>query len=765
MKRTFQFVSCLLLMMLAMSLCIMPISAAETGYISGDCRIFLPKSGTIKLTYKLLTAEGGTEVSGAAWSLIGDNAADNIGSYAYVNAASGELYISADAPLGESFRLKAETANYTAEKLITIHNVKYWTDFEDAEQVKTIFGSGFDTSLIQTEDNGNHYAAFTGGAWGIMNNTVPLTAENLATSSLNIEARFRTTGTAGTATGGDLYAMRVLYNEVSLNINDTTHTFSPYFNIYRSVEKDGLYPITSHYWYSEQQDTVISTYRSQNSVKVEKDIFNTYKWTIRGGVSATRSTQSLTVNNQTALSNYQMFQFDMNLDTVPVKEFNFYNDTDDIEIYSGEKASGTYSVLGEEKILLAPEGRTAAFTYTATPVLPWAEAADDIIWSVKENYSGVTFSEGKLLVSGSAARGSFTVQAKVGDTVIGEKKVTIIPTSPWSAVTDKTRAYRDFEELSEGKLATENNPYPNAIRVENLTPTDYSEGSSVVKINGKTYIEAKGRVYWSKDGTTLGVNIRDCAQMNYSGGNLEIASSSATIETNVKLNNAIGEHTAWSLLYLSQNGIDLRYQRLSDTLGGIYLYRDINGENTELISVMPFDACFNLRLYIDFAKKTYDAYINDRLVLGEEACTLTAAGGLNSTARMGCLVDDFAVYNGDKVSGTPQDLALTFYEDGAVKSDAAFGDKFVFTEAAEAKSISVGFSKKDSGLTAADDARLIFVFYDKNGKVTAVGKNDVVVTAQGMTVGAAGMTQSVEAGSYAKVFLWNKSALQPLTIR
>lgn len=759
MKRTFQFVSCLLLMMLAMSLCIMPIAAAETGYISGDCRIFLPKSGTIKLTYKLLTAEGGTEVSGAAWSLIGDNAADNIGSYAYVNAASGELYISADAPLGESFRLKAETANYTAEKLITIHNVKYWTDFEDAEQVKTIFGSGFDTSLIQ-EENGNHYADFTGGNWGASNVTNPLTPENLATTSLNIEARFRTTGTSGI--NGDLYAMRILYNEVSYMYDGQSVTFSPNFKIYHDVKADGLYPITNHYY---NQGNPTSTEKSQNNAGVTANTFNRYKWNVKGGTGVARSKTNLILNDKTALSNYQMFQFDVNLDAVAVKQFNFFTDTDDIEIYSGEKASGTYSVLGEEKILRAPEGRTAAFTYTATPVLPWAEAADDITWSVKENYSGVTFSEGKLLVSGSAARGSFTVQAKVGDTVIGEKKVTIIPTSPWSAVTDKTRAYRDFEELSEGKLATENNPYPNAIRVENLTPTDYSEGSSVVKIDGKTYIEAKGRVYWSKDGTTLGVNIRDCAQMNYSGSNLEIASSSATIETNVKLNNAIGEHTAWSLLYLSQNGIDLRYQRLSDTLGGIYLYRDINGENTELISVMPFDACFNLRLYIDFAKKTYDAYINDRLVLGEEACTLTAAGGLNSTARMGCLVDDFAVYNGDKVSGTPQDLALTFYEDGAVKSDAAFGDKFVFTEAAEAKSISVGFSKKDSGLTAADDARLIFVFYDKNGKVTAVGKNDVVVTAQGMAVGGAGMVQSVEAGSYAKVFLWNKSALQPLTIR
>ena len=760
MKRTFQFVSCLLLMMLAMSLCIMPIAAAETGYISGDCRIFLPKSGTIKLTYKLLTAEGGTEISGAAWSLIGDNAADNIGSYAYVNAASGELYISADAPLGESFRLKAETANYTAEKLITIHNVKYWTDFEDAEQVKTIFGSGFDTSLIQTEDNGNHYAAFTGGNWGASNVTNPLTPENLATTSLNIEARFRTTGTSGI--NGDLYAMRILYNDVSYTYEGQPVVFSPNFKIYHDVKADGLYPITNHYY---NQGNPTSTDKSQNNAGVTANTFNRYKWNVKGGTGVARSKTNLILNDKTALSNYQMFQFDVNLDAVAVKQFNFFTDTDDIEIYSGEKASGTYSVLGEEQILLAPEGRTAAFTYTATPVLPWAEAADDIIWSVKENYSGVTFSEGKLLVSGSAARGSFTVQAKVGDTVIGEKKVTIIPTSPWSAVTDKTRAYRDFEELSEGKLATENNPYPNVIRVENLTPTDYSEGSSVVKIDGKTYIEAKGRVYWSKDGTTLGVNIRDCAQMNYSGGNLEIASSSATIETNVKLNNAIGEHTAWSLLYLSQNGIDLRYQRLSDTLGGIYLYRDINGENTELISVMPFDACFNLRLYIDFAKKTYDAYINDRLVLGEEACTLTAAGGLNSTARMGCLVDDFAVYNGDKVSGTPQDLALTFYEDGAVKSDAAFGDKFVFTEAAEAKSISVGFSKKDSGLTAADDARLIFVFYDKNGKVTAVGKNDVVVTAQGMAVGGAGMVQSVEAGSYAKVFLWNKSALQPLAIR
>ena len=759
MKRTFQFVSCLLLMMLAMSLCIMPISAAETGYISGDCRIFLPKSGTIKLTYKLLTAEGGTEVSGAAWSLIGDNAADNIGSYAYVNAASGELYISADAPLGESFRLKAETANYTAEKLITIHNVKYWTDFEDAEQVKTIFGSGFDTSLIQ-EENGNHYADFTGGNWGASNVTNPLTPENLVTTSLNIEARFRTTGTSGI--NGDLYAMRILYNDVSYTYEGQPVVFSPNFKIYHDVKADGLYPITNHYY---NQGNPTSTEKSQNNAGVTANTFNRYKWNVKGGTGVARSKTNLILNDKAALQNYQMFQFDVNLDAVAVKQFNFFTDTDDIEIYSGEKASGTYSVLGEEQILLAPEGRTAAFTYTATPVLPWAEAADDIIWSVKENYSGVTFSEGKLLVSGSAARGSFTVQAKVGDTVIGEKKVTIIPTSPWSAVTDKTRAYRDFEELSEGKLATENNPYPNAIRVENLTPTDYSEGSSVVKIDGKTYIEAKGRVYWSKDGTTLGVNIRDCAQMNYSGGNLEIASSSATIETNVKLNNAIGEHTAWSLLYLSQNGIDLRYQRLSDTLGGIYLYRDINGENTELISVMPFDACFNLRLYIDFAKKTYDAYINDRLVLGEEACTLTAAGGLNSTARMGCLVDDFAVYNGDKVSGTPQDLALTFYEDGAVKSDAAFGDKFVFTEAAEAKSISVGFSKKDSGLTAADDARLIFVFYDKNGKVTAVGKNDVVVTAQGMAVGGAGMVQSVEAGSYAKVFLWNKSALQPLTIR
>lgn len=759
MKRTFQFVSCLLLMMLAMSLCIMPISAAETGYISGDCRIFLPKSGTIKLTYKLLTAEGGTEVSGAAWSLIGDNAADNIGSYAYVNAASGELYISADAPLGESFRLKAETANYTAEKLITIHNVKYWTDFEDAEQVKTIFGSGFDSSLIQ-EENGNHYADFTGGNWGASNVTNPLTPENLATTSLNIEARFRTTGTSGI--NGDLYAMRILYNDVSYTYEGQPVVFSPNFKIYHDVKADGLYPITNHYY---NQGNPTSTEKSQNNAGVTANTFNRYKWNVKGGTGVARSKTNLILNDKTALSNYQMFQFDVNLDAVAVKQFNFFTDTDDIEIYSGEKASGTYSVLGEEQILLAPEGRTAAFTYTATPVLPWAEAADDIIWSVKENYSGVTFSEGKLLVSGSAARGSFTVQAKVGDTVIGEKKVTIIPTSPWSAVTDKTRAYRDFEELSEGKLATENNPYPNAIRVENLTPTDYSEGSSVVKIDGKTYIEAKGRVYWSKDGTTLGVNIRDCAQMNYSGSNLAIASSSATIETNVKLNNAIGEHTAWSLLYLSQNGIDLRYQRLSDTLGGIYLYRDINGENTELISVMPFDACFNLRLYIDFAKKTYDAYINDRLVLGEEACTLTAAGGLNSTARMGCLVDDFAVYNGDKVSGTPQDLALTFYEDGAVKSDAAFGDKFVFTEAAEAKSISVGFSKKDSGLTAADDARLIFVFYDKNGKVTAVGKNDVVVTAQGMAVGGAGMVQSVEAGSYAKVFLWNKSALQPLTIR
>lgn len=761
MKRTFQFVSCLLLMMLAMSLCIMPISAAETGYISGDCRIFLPKSGTIKLTYKLLTAEGGTEVSGAAWSLIGDNAADNIGSYAYVNAASGELYISADAPLGESFRLKAETADCTAEKLITIHNVKYWTDFEDAEQVKTIFGSGFDTSLIQ-EENGNHYADFTGGSWGASNVTNPLTPENLATTSLNIEARFRTTGTSGI--NGDLYAMRILYNDVSYMYDGQSVTFSPNFKIYHDVNADGLYPITNHYY---NQGNPTSTEKSQNNAGVTANTFNRYKWNVIGGTGVARSKTNLTLNDKTALSNYQMFQFDVNLDAVAVKQFNFFTDTDDIEIYSGEKASGTYSISGEEKILLAPEGRTAAFTYTATPVLPWAEAADDIIWSVKENYSGVTFSEGKLLVSGSAARGSFTVQAKVGDTVIGEKKVAIVTTTPWSNIDDVNRAYRDFEELSAGPLMTENSSYPNALYLKNRqgTADGYTEGSRIVKDNNRTYIEAKGRVRWTQDGTTLHVGVRDGAQMQYTGGTYNIASKDATVEAIVKMNGEEKEGQDWSLFYMldsSNNGVDIRYKRFSDTMGGIYQYRDINGAETELISVIPYEDWFNLRLYFNFTQKTYDLYINDRLV---SAANVWNSTKLFDTFGMGCLLDDIAVYNGDKVSGAPQDLALTFYEDGAVKSDAAFGDKFVFTEAAEAKSISVGFSKKDSGLTAADDARLILVFYDKNGKVTAVGKNDVVVTAHGMTVGAAGMTQSVEAGSYAKVFLWNKSALQPLTIR
>lgn len=760
MKRTFQFVSCLLLMMLAMSLCIMPISAAETGYISGDCRIFLPKSGTIKLTYKLLTAEGGTEVSGAAWSLIGDNAADNIGSYAYVNAASGELYISADAPLGESFRLKAETADCTAEKLITIHNVKYWTDFEDADQVKTVFGNSFDTSLIQ-EENGNRYAAFTGGAWGNMNNTVPLIAETLATSSLNIEARFRTTGIEGTAMGGDLFPMRVLYNEVSAHAHDMDFSFSPYFYIYQPIKADGLYPITSRFWHRESDNTAVHTYGSQTSVKVEKNIFNTYKWTIRGGEGADRSTSSLVVNGKEALSNYQMFQFSLNLDNIAVKEFNFYNDTDDIEIYSGEKTFSSYSVSGEEKILLAPEGRTAAFTYTAVPVLPWAEVVDNIHWNVKESYSGVVFSGNQLLVQGHAEHGSFTVQAKVGDTVIGEKKVSIIPTSPWSAVVEKIRAYRDFEELEPGIVRSENErPIPNAVYLYNMPNTTYTDGASVVKLDGRTYIKAQGRVHWSNGGSTIAVKVRDYASMKYSEGD-GMASQNATLETNVRFNDEVSDKTAWSLLYMAANGIDIRYLRLSDTLGGIYLYRDVEGEHTELISVMPFDVTFNLRLYFNFVSKTYDVYINDRLVLAGENCQIS---GLGDGARMGCLVDDFAVYNGGKVSGAPQDLAPVFHEDGAVKSDAAFGDKFVFTEAAEAKSISVGFSKKDSGLTAADDARLIFVFYDKNGKVTAVGKNDVVVTAQGMAVGGAGMTQSVEAGSYAKVFLWNKSTLQPLTI-
>lgn len=153
MKIVKKTISLIISLLFLLTTAVFSVAAQETGEILGDNTLFVLDKGAICVRYELLDASG-NGVSDAVFSLSGD---EDVSDYATVTD-TGMLYVDASA-LGKRFTLTAESGGVTAQKTVQVSNICYCTDFEDAEQVKSIFGSDFNTELLQTE-NGNTYASF-----------------------------------------------------------------------------------------------------------------------------------------------------------------------------------------------------------------------------------------------------------------------------------------------------------------------------------------------------------------------------------------------------------------------------------------------------------------------------------------------------------------------------------------------------------------------------------------------------------------------------
>ncbi len=745
---------CSLLLALTCMLSLAMVPAFAAGSLQGDCNVFLPASGTVKVQYQLLN-DSGSAVSNASYAITGP---EGWQSYAWMDASTGALYVSSDAPKGVALQLSATADGVSASQSVTLQ-AGYDIDFEDADAAAALFGESV-RDLIKKDDKGNHYGDGTSPTWG-NNGQIKFSPTDLATSRLTVEGQFISNGTS-TGTGSDNMPIQVAYNSVSFTGSSGTQTFAPTFGLL--TLNSGLAGTTYYY---KSGDSQVQTNRvSTVGLSYVPGGVTDFKWVIKNGGDRSKST--LTINNtgSTTMTDYQMFQSDpILLDTVNVKQFIFAAPVDNLKIYSGEKVTGSYEIDGVDTVYRAMPGTTAKFPLSARAILPWGEATG-LTWQIKDNPAGVSIdSSGLLKVSGSAAA-DFTVQLCSGATVVGEKTIAIAQ-DYYGWVDVDGYAYLDFEgdqyvagEVVPFRAIGEANWNDYVLSAEPQERTNYPKATIKQEAGGNKYVSAVGRTNWSQDGATMrvgaSVTSKSFALQGCSTGTISMDAmvESASYE-------AYNPTNEWSVLTMmpTYNGadttrtLDIRYRRLSDNTVGIYNYIDkttgaVNGD-PELIAVVPVDTWFNVRVEADFtANKTYDLYINDVKVLEN------AKHNMDYVAYMfiGIGFDNLQYYNGSKdaVIRTGFNLLVN----GAAASVPALGSDTIALGEAGTKTIAVSLSDGEHYATG----KLIAAVY-AGGKLIGVTSAPV---AGGMGCTNALTIRDVPADATAKVFVWNMDTLQPL---
>lgn len=131
MKKLSKLISVLLMLSMLFSLfCIT--SYAADGCISGECSVSVCKNGTTKYTYKLLTAEGGSEVADAVWSVTAEEEGD-ISTYAVISEA-GVLSLTS-AAAGKTLTVAASGGDYSASIVVTVADTAVDSEIAGASEI------------------------------------------------------------------------------------------------------------------------------------------------------------------------------------------------------------------------------------------------------------------------------------------------------------------------------------------------------------------------------------------------------------------------------------------------------------------------------------------------------------------------------------------------------------------------------------------------------------------------------------------------------
>ncbi len=435
MKHVKSLLALVLTLMLICGMAVVPAAAAE-GTLVGDAKLFLPSTGPIKVQYTL-TSDGTTAVADAAYSITkvenaddSEIAAADIWQYAQIDAATGELYVS-QAAKGKEIFLSASTADYTGSTSVVVNATSLSTDFENDAAIDALFGAGTAATAgrIVTEENGNRYATGLGTGWNGAG-YVSISPEQLAAQKLNIEADMKVTHHSSTASSGSYnMPVKVVFNPVTIS----TGEFTPSHYIQITGDSAGLSATTSYYWMSTspvattRTSTIAfdSNYESTDDMNaaIAKASFRRYKWTISSTLGLTRSLQTLSVDGSAGdRVDYQMYQFDVPLlNTTTVKSIQIFAPTDNLEIYSGERASATMfesaSVVGDSKLFL-PSSGTIKVQY-GMETRSGEAITEGVTYSISgdgvASYAKMDATTGELLIDAKALNKTFTVKAATAD--------------------------------------------------------------------------------------------------------------------------------------------------------------------------------------------------------------------------------------------------------------------------------------------------------------------------------------------------------------
>ena len=741
MKNFKRMLSIFLIVVFSLSLVSIPTFAA-TGVIVGDTSIYLPKEGAIRLPY-VLTTDGTTEAADAVYSVSVSGVDSNETSKYALFDANGYLYVGQLAK-GKTLTVTGVSADCTASLTVNVCDTIYAEDFEDETVGQTVTSGIFDTKTATVITEGE-----------MLNPSDETVTNKIAKSYTNTSA-WKDSETTLIING---------------NFTASNLTVEARVGAHNQSDINGSFPNMNH--------SVRLTYES-GAVYTKFEGTNGVNYILRkrandgwlAGIYGTGYSNyqlmpmKMVITNNTTLDIYvgsKSMTYDISgvkgTDSV-LQSIAFGSFVDDIEIYSGEKAVSPYEITGQDTICRAPIGTTAKFTYLAVPTIECAPYNGNVTFALKEAYTGVSISGNEVKVAGNSASGTFTLQAKdASGNVIGEKVITVVD-KIYNWADNYERAYVDFENQITGNAP--------AIKLEGtanwidyvleFAVKDATYGGTkiapVVKedaTHGK-YVSARGYQHWTTDGANLRV-IPRTGNDKYKLKGVPCGTLEADFKLDLELMQDVSYY--YSLFYVGNRdnaGLDIRYTEFADGTMGIYSFMTDDGygnneDGGKLIATVPADTWFNLRVAVDFVNKTYDLYLDNRMIVCGAKHTMPYVEDI----FIGADVDNIAMYHGSK------DVAVV--DNGSVFESTSVGIKAQYNvESAESKTVTFNLSEQIGNITT--DTSLIVAHYS-GGAVESVSVVPVQITG-GKALGCAAVTGNFKAGDYVKAFLWNFDTITPI---
>ena len=786
-----------LFLVVCMLLTVASVTALAAEYtIKGDGIILAAYDSAVKVNYSLLADSVATS---ATWSIESEDAA--LPTYAAVDSETGDLYVSKNA-LGKSFKIIASVDGAeVAEKEVSVANKYYYENFDnetlDSTTLTSSLFSQVSNAKVISRENG--FAVQYTGATELYNNDIitnnifPLVVtmpEGFAPEYLTIESKAKidatvdTVGNTATIVSKGRAFSALCYNGAWRSINT-----------YIATAKNAT---QATYGYK-------AAYTSNPTNTGTRDAdFSYNNWVpvvLKVTNKATAATPCLglnmTVNGVSALG-HNAFSYTSTSDKTmhyELSTISFGSDVDDIEIYSGEKVSYSFTtglkIVGDDKIVRAPEGITANINYSLEADVTGVTVPENNSWSIEPAYNGVSVSnEGVVSVSGSSELGDFTVCAKDNNgNLLASKTVKITQTSNATRLNnsssckvtpDKTRLYLDFEgnQTVGSSLTTNPGDTNRDFSALRIYTSDKGEGYPLAKADstGNIYASAEGYINNTSIGVnganlTISVNTDDSyfkpADADYLtfGGKFRIESS--TLENNAETTTQNGDRGSLicfgSKLNNSSNTtitVDIWFEQVADGVAAIYNGMDGNGEGNKnirnTVALKEMDEWFEARVEFDVNSSTFDLYIDDVLVIDNEKT-------LEQTFKaiyLGCGVDDITMYSGREAVATAQ-AGDTFnaFADGIKVADGATTYTWSAADGdGETSSASVMLMSD----TDYSDTIVLVAIYSNDGKLLDVAKADVVKSAAGLSLAAVEANAKIPANAYLKVFHWDIDTLVPV---